>query len=134
MSTAGSRGQNLTTEATPSWDDVHRYMERRARIEQAKGVLMFVYGIDADDAFGVLRTQSQQHNVKLNLIAEQIVKDMVELAKDTANARGPARRRAYDDVMSTAHRRISAVAARQLDGQSKTGVAMKDLGQPVERR
>ena len=91
-------------------------------------MLMFVYGIDADDAFTVLRRQSQNHNIKLRLIAEQVVKDMVELARDT---QGPARRRAFDAVMLTAHHRIASVAARQLDGQSKTGVQMKDLGHPI---
>jgi hypothetical protein len=47
----------------------------RALIEQTKGMLMFVYGIDADAAFDVLRKQSQQHNIKLRLIAEQVLKD-----------------------------------------------------------
>jgi predicted butyrate kinase (DUF1464 family) len=129
MSTAGSNYQNLMTEESPTWGDVHQYVERRAIIEQAKGVLMFVYGIDANEAFDVLRTQSQRHNIKLRLIAEQVVKDMVELAQDT---KGPARRRAFDGVMSTARQRIRDVAARQLDGQSKTGVQMKELNHPPE--
>jgi hypothetical protein len=92
--------------------------ERRALIEQTKGMLMFVYGIDADDAFELLRWQSQQHNVKLRLISEQISKDLVELSR----ANGPARRHAIDGLMLTAHQRIAHVAARQMDGQSKTDV------------
>ena len=36
-------------------DAVQAITERRAVIEQAKGMLMFVYGIDADQAFDVLR-------------------------------------------------------------------------------
>ena len=62
-------------------DAVHAITERRAVIEQAKGMLMFVYGIDADQAFDVLRLQSQEHNVKLRLVAEQILKDLVELSR-----------------------------------------------------
>jgi hypothetical protein len=105
------------------WDEANDNVARRALIEQTKGMLMFVYGIDADEAFGVLRTQSQQHNVKLRLVAEQILKDLVELAR----AKGPVRRLAFDGLMLTAHHRIASSAARQLDGQCKTGVPMKDI-------
>ena len=90
--------------------------KRRALIEQTKAMLMFVYGIDADGAFQLLRWQSQQHNVKLRLIAEQISKDLVELSR----ANGRARRHTIDGLMLTAHQRIAHVAARQKDGQSKT--------------
>lgn len=48
-------------------------VEARATIEQAKGVLMAVYGIDADHAFEVLVWCSQESNVKLRVIAEQLV-------------------------------------------------------------
>ena len=81
-------------------------------------MLMFIYGIDADAAFDLLRWQSQQHNVKLRLVAEQIAKDMAELARTT-----PLRNRiTHDSILLTAHQRITDVAARQRDGQSKTGV------------
>ena len=88
----------------------------RALIEQTKGMLMFVYGIDADTAFDVLRRQSQQHNIKLRLIAEQILKDLVELSTKSSLAG----RVGVDGLLLTAHQRIVAVAARQTDGQSKT--------------
>jgi hypothetical protein len=88
----------------------------RALIEQTKGMLMFVYGIDADAAFDVLRKQSQQHNIKLRLIAEQIFKDLVELS--TTDKLG--HRLAFDGLLLTAHQRIAHVAARQTNGQSKT--------------
>jgi ANTAR domain len=88
----------------------------RALIEQTKGMLMFVYGIDADAAFDLLRKQSQQHNIKLRLLAEQTLKDLVELS--TKNSLG--RRLASDGLLLTAHQRITRVAERQTDGQSKT--------------
>jgi len=95
--------------------------EQRAVIEQAKGMLMFIYGIDADAAFGLLRRQSQNHNIKLRLIAEQIAKGLLELS-----ASGPAARRlGADGVVRNAHQRV---AARQLGGQSETGVDMSSLG------
>jgi hypothetical protein len=33
-----------------------------------------------------------------------------------------------DGLLATAHHRIATSAARQLDGESKTGVPMRDLG------
>ena len=104
-------------------DELAAIVEQRATIEQAKGMLMFVYGIDADAAFDVMRKQSQENNVKLRLIAEQILKDLVALSRD----RGPVRRLAFDGLLTTAHNRVAHSAERQLDGQSKTGVPMKDL-------
>jgi hypothetical protein len=99
-------------------------VDRRAPIEQAKGMLMFVYGIDAEAAFDMLRTHSQEHNVKLGLIAEQVVKDLVELSREGRSSQ----RVKVDGLLSTAHHRIATSAARQLDGESKTGVPMRDLG------
>jgi hypothetical protein len=95
----------------------------RAVIEQAKGMLMFLYGIDADRAFDLLRWQSQEHNVKLRLLAEQILKDLVELSK----SKPAAHRLQTDGLLLTAHQRVTHSAARQLDGESKTGVPMKDI-------
>ncbi len=45
----------------------------RAPIEQAKGILMAVHQISEDDAFGLLRTQSQNHNTKLRDVAVNFV-------------------------------------------------------------
>lgn len=98
--------------------------ERRAIIEQAKGMLMFVYGIDADEAFQVLRKQSQDHNVRLILVAEQVVKDLVELSR----TKGPVRQLALGGLIEAAAERIAHSAERQLDGASKTGVPMTNLG------
>jgi PAS domain S-box-containing protein len=45
----------------------------RAVIEQAKGMLMAVYGLHADAAFDILRWRSQELNIKLHDIAKEIV-------------------------------------------------------------
>ena len=105
-------------------DALRTFVERRAVIEQAKGMLMFIFGIDADGAFDALRMQSQEHNVKLSLVAEQVVKDLIELSRTN----GPKRQLALGGLIAAASRRIAHSAERQLDGQSKTGVPMKDLG------
>lgn len=46
----------------------------RAVIEQAKGVLMATTGCDADEAFVLLRKQSQHENRRLREIAEELVR------------------------------------------------------------
>jgi hypothetical protein len=56
-------------------------------------------------------------------LVDKIRKDLLELAQ----TKGPARRLAFDGLMLSAHQRITHGAARQLDGQCKTGVPMKDI-------
>lgn len=48
-------------------------LRSRAIIEQAKGVIMATTGVDADDAFILLREQSQAENRKLRDIARELV-------------------------------------------------------------
>ena len=55
--------------------------ENRAVIEQAKGMLMLVYGLDEDAAFDLLRWRSQSGNVKLRRLAE-IVLESFRNARD----------------------------------------------------
>jgi AmiR/NasT family two-component response regulator len=52
-------------------------LEHRGVIERAKGILMVTRRCSADEAFNLLRRQSQHENVKLRLIAERVV-DSVE--------------------------------------------------------
>lgn len=50
----------------------------RAAIEQAKGALMFAYGVDDTAAFGLLARFSQQSNVKVSVLAQRVVASMTE--------------------------------------------------------
>lgn len=50
-------------------DELRRALETRGVIERAKDVLMHARGISADDAFAVLRTESQHRNRKLRDVA-----------------------------------------------------------------
>ena len=97
-------------------DAVQAIAEQRALIKQSKGMLMFVYGIDADAAFELLRRQSQNDNVKL--------RDLARSLKDGAwwscPRTGPARRFALDGLMHTARQRITRFAARQMNGERRT--------------
>jgi len=76
--------------------------EARGGIEQAKGMLMLVYRITADSAFELLRWRSQESNVKLRVLAEQVVKDFLGLAYDEVL---PSRAE-YDRMLLTAHLRV----------------------------
>ena len=47
--------------------------ENRAGIEQAKGVLMAAYGIEANRAFEILKWRSQQTNIKMRELASRFM-------------------------------------------------------------
>lgn len=83
--------------------EVAKFAKNRAVIEQAKGMLMNVYGISADGAFELLKWRSQETNVKLRLVAEQITRDFVALTRDHQT---PTRTE-YDNLLLTAHQRIT---------------------------
>ena len=70
--------------------------EHRAVIEQAKGMLMLIYGLDDDAAFDLLRWRSQSSNVKLRRLAEKIVEDF-RAARDD----GITSRSAFDHALLT---------------------------------
>jgi PAS domain S-box-containing protein len=76
--------------------------ENRAGIEQAKGMLMLVYDIGDQAAFSLLKWLSQENNVKLRLIAEQIVSDFRAAASENA-----ASRATLDQLLLTAHLRVA---------------------------
>jgi anti-anti-sigma factor len=52
---------------------LRKAMASRATIEQAKGALMLVYGLDAEAAFSLLSWQSQRANIKLRDLADRLV-------------------------------------------------------------
>lgn len=68
----------------------------RAVIEQAKGMLMLIYGLDDDAAFDLLRWRSQSSNVKLRRLAEKIVEDFRAVRDD-----GITSRSAFDHALLT---------------------------------
>lgn len=59
--------------ATEESEHLRAAVAGRTVIGQAQGILMERFGLDADTAFGVLVRYSTRANVKLRLIAEQIV-------------------------------------------------------------
>jgi AmiR/NasT family two-component response regulator len=52
---------------------LQRALESRVVIEQAKGVLAERFGLDVEDAFGVLRRAARSHRVKVHDLARAAV-------------------------------------------------------------
>ncbi len=74
--------------------------ESRGAIEQTKGMLMLIYGIDGNAAFNLLKWVSQEANIKLRLLAEQISEDFrgAGLALNSQSE--------FDHLLLTAHERV----------------------------
>ncbi|WP_050947805.1 PAS and ANTAR domain-containing protein [Mycobacterium xenopi] len=92
--------QEVLDEALPE------LLESRAVIEQAKGMLMAIYRISAEQAFRVLRWRSQETNVKLRALAQQLVTEV------TAAVPMPlAVQNRFDHLLLTVHDRVPAEPA-----------------------
>jgi PAS domain S-box-containing protein len=89
------RHEEILTEA------VAEIAEARGVIEQTKGMLMLIYRISADSAFELLKWRSQETNIKLRVLAEQIAKDFLDLEYEEELPR----RGHYDRLLLTAHLR-----------------------------
>ena len=96
--------QEVLDEALPD------LFESRAAIEQAKGVLMYVYRVSAEQAFRVLQWRSQETNVKLRALARQLLAEVTTLPDSTAAAPKSVRPSAADGAR-TDLRRVRWVAS-----------------------
>ncbi|MCX4098579.1 PAS and ANTAR domain-containing protein [Nocardia sp. alder85J] len=76
-------------------------VEARAVIEQAKGVLMHLYRINAEQAFKVLVWRSQETNTKLRDLAAQLIAEL-----DRIPPSQPSAVSAFDHILLTVHERI----------------------------
>lgn len=79
---------NAELQATVS-EELESILAHREIIEQAKGMLMAVYSLSADAAFGILRWRSQENNVKLWTVAEQLVAELPGLLAVLPSSRSP---------------------------------------------
>ncbi|MFI9406855.1 PAS and ANTAR domain-containing protein [Nocardia sp. NPDC052316] len=73
----------------------------RAAIEQAKGVLMLIYGITAEQAFRVLTWRSQETGTKLRTLATQLVSEI-----STLDGQMVELRTRFDHLLLTVHERL----------------------------
>jgi PAS domain S-box-containing protein len=72
--------------------------DNRAPIQHVVGMLMLIYDIDDHVAFEVLRWLSQENNIKLRLLAEQLCADLRATA-----ARRTIGTTVFDQALLTAH-------------------------------
>jgi hypothetical protein len=87
--------QEVLDEALPD------LFESRAAIEQAKGVMMAVYRVSPDQAFGVLQWRSQETNVKLRTLAKRLIHEVSSMPPMSAAVRSQ-----FDRLLLTVHERI----------------------------
>jgi hypothetical protein len=85
-------------------DAVSEIAQSRGPIEQVKGMLMLVYRIDEQRAFGLLKWRSQETNVKLRALAVQLAADFLDLDYDE----NLPRRSSLDRLLMTAHLRVAS--------------------------
>ena len=78
--------------------------DHRAPIEQAKGALMYVYRIDADAAFDLLKWRSQETNTRVRSLADQLLADVRTLKQDDDSPD----RSMFDRLLLTTHQRVRA--------------------------
>jgi hypothetical protein len=76
----------------------------REPIHYVCGLLMLIYRIDPDAAFGMLRWRSQECNVKLRKLADQLLEDIRGLEYDDQ----VPRRETFDRLLMTVHERVGA--------------------------
>ncbi|MGV0837605.1 PAS and ANTAR domain-containing protein [Mycolicibacterium thermoresistibile] len=87
---------------------VAQIAENRATIEQAKGMLMLIYRVGPDAAFDLLKWRSQETNVKLRVLAEQLIADFTGLDyQETLPSRST-----FDHLLLTAHLRTDSDGQR----------------------
>ncbi len=73
----------------------------RAPIEQAKGVLALVYGLNAEQAFAVLKWRSHHTNTKIRALSARLVKEA-----NAIDPNGGGLRNRFDHVLLTVHERV----------------------------
>ena len=78
--------------------------ENRAAIEQAKGMLMLIYRISEESAFELLKWRSQETNIKLRVLADQVLSDFGQLIYEEVLPP----RATFDHLLLTAHLRVGA--------------------------
>ena len=70
---AALRNAQTFNEVLALVDQLNEALRSRDVIGQSKGMLMSRFSLTSDDAFQLLRTESQHRNVKLRTLAEEIV-------------------------------------------------------------
>jgi GAF domain-containing protein len=86
LATLLARRSSVALAAVKRTEHLKKAVDSRTVIGQAEGILMERYNLDAETAFSVLRRHSQQGNLKLHDVAEQVVRERVLPGLDVAAA------------------------------------------------
>ena len=87
VATIGLLHQRSIREAAQLTEQLQAALTSRVVIEQAKGMLAEREGVEMEEAFGILRTYSQNTNQKLSLVAELLLDRT--LSPDVLRGRSP---------------------------------------------
>ena len=68
-----ARHAGVALETARDAEHLWHAIDARNLVGQAQGILMERFGVSGDQAFAVLRRYSQDNNIKLHLVAEQLV-------------------------------------------------------------
>ncbi|WP_342768627.1 GAF and ANTAR domain-containing protein [Lentzea flaviverrucosa] len=71
------RSHSMYLRAFKLTEQLRSALRSRAVIDQAKGVLIAVHAITADEAFRLLVERSQRENVKLHVLADRFINDLI---------------------------------------------------------
>ena len=69
--------------------ELHEALGTRTTIGQAQGILMLAFNITSDQAFAYMRRLSQDRNIKLFTIAEEVISNRDEFARGRDESAGP---------------------------------------------
>jgi len=78
--------ERLTRESTILAEQLHRALDSRILVEQAKGVIAQSMGIDMDQAFDILRSYARNNNVTIRSVAEGISDRVIPAQRVAADA------------------------------------------------
>ncbi|GLP77817.1 putative transcription antitermination regulator [Mycobacterium antarcticum] len=105
--TARAVQDSVRTRERALTDKLAVVVDGRASIDTTKGMLMLIYGIDAEKAFGLLKWRSQETNVKLRVLAAQLAEEFLAVTNDGQLPQ----RAAFDAIFLTAHQRLPQTPA-----------------------
>jgi len=79
MATIGILHERAIRESTIAQEQLQNALNSRVVIEQAKGVIGQLRGVDMDEAFRILRTHSRSNHIPLRDVADQVVRRSLTL-------------------------------------------------------
>jgi GAF domain-containing protein len=88
VATIGLLQERAIRESEVLTEQLQAALNSRVVIEQAKGVLAQIHGVDVDDAFGLLRSYARSHQQRLGDVAHAITQDPLALPDLTTPRRG----------------------------------------------